>query len=942
MDGQSGEPKRRAFRISIDRRLVRSAIYSLVTILLFLAFKSSEWLIEHYIAGGERLSVPIAFAVAVALGALFHSFHHRVEHAANAWVHRTRNARELGLLELAREVSMIRDAEVMVQRVVERLDQILGTHGSRLYVLSQEGVYSLRAPRSDVVEEVSRDDPAVIRLSLSRLPVVPTGIGSRIAAAMVCPLLLRGEVAGFLSIGPRRKAESFDGSELGAIARVADATANALALTDRQFARASAGGLATDTPNNLPQQVSRLIGREREIEEISVRLETSRLVTLVGTGGLGKTRLALEVAAKSKESSLDGVWWVELSPLAEPARVVEAAAAAMGVKEVSGEPLIESLAKHAKTRRLLLVLDNCEHVVEACAELANRLLQAAPHLRIVATSREALHVAGEAAYPVPSLSVPDAQVMTADSAMGHDAIRLFVDRATAVMPAFRLTDQNAATVAGICRRLDGIALAIELAASRVRAMSVEQLATRLGDRFRVLVGGDKTRPTRQQTLRASIAWSYDLLAEPERDLLQRLCIFNGGWTLESAEDVAAGGAIAAPEVVDLLTHLVDKSLVSMETGARYRLMDSVREYSREQLEASGQLISTRTRHLSHYLAFAEAASPLLVGPAQGEWFARIDAELENILAALEWCDHAEGGARQGMRLVLAMRFYWVNRGLMGLGHRLSVEALARPGARDASLECCRMLISAGQLCLFTGRSSEAPPYLEEGLALARELGAAEHGSIALRILGMVYMVSNDLVKARAMLDEALTMARSRANKRELTAAVNAVAHFHFLQAEFARAEPLYREQLALARETGDGEAIVVALCNLAMVSVERESAEEASAFLIEALDEGAKIGSRSAVQYVLATCIGLAVLLGRWQDAARFHGAVEAQGEQTGLRSDPADDAFLARRLPKARDSLGAQAFEATSALGRVLAVDQARTQARDWLASLEDDRVKG
>jgi predicted ATPase len=943
MDGQSAEPKRRGFRFSVDRRLVRTAIYSLVTIICFLAFKASEWLIKHYFAGGDDFSVPVALAIAVALAALFQFFYRKVEQAANAWLDRARNARELGLRELAQEVAMIRDAEVMSQRVVERLDQLLGTQGSGLYVLSQEGDYRLRAPKgASGVEEVSRDDPAVIRLALSRAPVVPAVIGSRIAAAVVCPLLLRGEVAGFLSIGHRKKTESFDGSELGAIARVADAAANALALLDRQFARVSAGGHATDTPDNLPQQVSRLIGREREIEEVAARLETSRLVTLLGTGGLGKTRLALEVATKSKQRALDGVWWVELSPLAEPVRVVEAAAAAMGVKEVSGEPLVETLVKHAKTRRLLLVLDNCEHVVEACAELANRLLQAAPNVRIVATSREPLHVAGEIAYPVPSLSVPDAQTMTADSAMNHDAIRLFVDRATAVMPAFRLTDENAATVAGICRRLDGIALAIELAASRVRAMSVEQLAARLDDRFRVLVGGDKTRPTRQQTLRASIAWSYDLLAAPERELLQRLCVFSGGWTLERAEDVAAGGAIAELEVVDLLTHLVDKSLVSMETGGRYRLMDSVREYAREGLEASGQLINARMRHLSHYLAFAEAASPQLVGPSQAEWLARIDAELENILAAHEWCDHAEAGAAQGLRLLLAIRFYWLNRGLMGLGHRLCVEALARPGARHATEESCRMLITAGQLCYFLGRYSEASPYLEDGLALARELGDAERCAVALRNLGMVHMASNDLAKARERLEEALAFARTLTNPRELACEINAVAEFHFLQAEFATADPFYRECLALARATGDGELIVVALCGLAMVAVERDCAGETALFLLEALDEGAKIGSRPAVQYVLAVCVGLAVLLGRWQDAARFHGAVEAQGEQTGLRSDPADRAFLERRLPRARDSLGAEAFDATSALGRLLSVDQARTQARDWLASLRDDRVNG
>jgi predicted ATPase len=930
-----GEPRRRAFRLTFDRRLIRSAIYSVVTILLFLAFKTSEWFIEHYIAGGKGFSVPIALGVAVALGAVFQAFHHRVEHAANAWLYRKRTAREHGLAELAREVSMIRDAEVMVARVVERIDQVLGTHGSRLYALSREEGYRLRAPHADApTAAVSRDDPIAIRLSLSRAPAAPEDLGSHIDAPVVVPMLLRGQLAGFIAVGHRRKSESFDEAELAGVARVADAAVNALALLDPGFARDSAGIATADTPNNLPLPVSRIIGREREVKEIVARLEASRLVTLLGTGGLGKTRLALEVATRCKEACPDGVWWVELSPLAEPARVVEAAASAIGVKQASGEPLLECLVKHAKSRRLMLVLDNCEHVVDACAELANGLLQVAPHVRIVTTSREPLHVTGEVAYPVSPLSVPDAQVTSAEAAMGHEAVRLFVERATAVMPAFRLSDANAATVAGICRRLDGIALAIELAASRVRAMSVEQLATRLGDRFRVLVGEDKTRPTRQQTLRASIAWSYDLLPESERLVLQRLSTFSGGWALESAEEVAATGAIAAAEIVDLLTHLVDKSLVSMDASGRYRLMDSVRDYALEQLEASGQLPDARAAHFAHFLAFAEAATPHLVGPGQGEWLARIDAELENLLAAHEWCNRSPDGASHGLRLLLAIRFYWLNRGLMGLGQRLGVEALARPGARGATQEACRMLITTGQLCYFLGKYADALPYLDEGLALARQLGDTERCCVALRNLGNVYMASHDLAKARAMLEEALVLARTIPNPRELASEINAVAQLHFLQGELATAEPLYRECLALVRATGDSDMIVIPLCALAMVAVERAASREAATLLLEALDEGAKIGSRPAVVYVLATCVGLASRVQLWEDAARFHGAFEAQLEETGLRPDPADEAFIGRGVSKAREMLGVEKFAAMSETGGRMTVDEASAAARAWLAA--------
>ncbi len=921
MEGHEGQPGRRAFRGAFDRRLVRSAIYSVVTILLFLAFKTSEWFIEHYIAGGKGFSVPIALGVAVALGAVFQVFHHRVEHAATAFLYRKRTAREHGLKELARELPLIHDVNVMTARVVERLDLLLGLQGTRLYALTRDEGYKARAPGGAQPATVSTDDPLAIRLALARAPVEPAGLGSSIDAAIACPLMLRGQVAGFIAVGHPRKSESLEDAELAGINHVAEAAATALAFLDPEFARDSAGIAPADTPNNLPVPVSRLIGREREVEEILAKLETARLVTLLGTGGLGKTRMALEIATKWKASSPDGVWWIELSPLAEPARVVEATASAMGVKEVAGEGLLEGLARHAKTRRMMVVLDNCEHVVEACAEVANRLLQAAPHVRILTTSREPLHVTGEIAYAMPSLS-------------DDESVRLFVERATAVMPQFKITEANAATVAGICARLDGIALAIELAASRVRAMTVDQLAARLGDRFRLLVGEDKTRPTRQQTLRASIAWSYDLLPDAERLVLQRLSTFSGGWTLESAEDVASGGEVASRDVLDLLAHLVDKSLVSMNADGRYRLMDSVRDYAREQLEATGQLAQARDRHLAHFLAFAEKATPELVGPGQAAWFARIDAELENVLAAHEWCQSASTGAGDGLRLILAIRFYWFTRGLMGLGYRLSVEALARPGARDAGATACRTLITTGQIAYFLGRYAEARPYLEEGLEAARRLKDPERCCVAMRNLGMVCIGLNDLESAQVLLEEALALARTLPSIRELASETNAVAQLHFMKGDLAAAEPLFRESLAHARTTGEGEVTVTALCALAMVAIERGGAREAATLLLEALEEGGKIGSRPAVVFVLATCVPLASLLGRWDDAACFHGAYEAQLEQTGLRPDPADKAFINRGVAKARAALAPEAYAAASDAGARCDVDQAKAAARQWLAT--------
>src|SRR6185369_7239029 len=328
--------------------------------------------------------------------------------------------------------------------------------------------------------------------------------------------------------------------------------------------------------HNLPAQLTSFIGRQRQIADVCETLTLMRLVTLVSVGGAGKTRLSQQVGARLLLEFPDGVWFVELAPVSDERRVPHALASVLGVKEDAGRPMIEALMRYAQGRRILVILDNCEHVLKASAELAKQLLQSGEHVRILASSREPLHIAGEAIHQVGVLD---------DS----EAMRLFVDRTAAVQPAFEVTTQNSHHVAEICRRLDGLPLAIELAAARMRAMSVEAVSARLADCFRVLTGGDTTALPRQQTLRASIDWSYDLLDLPERVLLRRLAVFAGGWTLEAAEGVAAGGDVDTDAVVDLLTRLVDQSLVEFDRDAgRYRLLETVRQYAHELLVASGE------------------------------------------------------------------------------------------------------------------------------------------------------------------------------------------------------------------------------------------------------------------------------------------------------------------------------------------------------------------
>jgi predicted ATPase len=337
----------------------------------------------------------------------------------------------------------------------------------------------------------------------------------------------------------------------------------------------------SSTPNNLPQQMTSFIGRERELAEIRRALGASRLVTLLGAGGLGKTRLSLQAAAEAMDDFPDGVWLEELAPVAEPRMVPQAIASVLGVKEESGHTILEAMASALRDRRLLVILDNCEHLLQACAETATALLHAVPQMKILTTSREPLHVAGETTYSVPALAVPvPTKGITAAMLAEFPAIRLFAERASAVQPDFRITDQSAPHVVDICHRLDGIPLAIELAAARVRALSVQSIAERLGDRFRLLTGGDRTALPRQQTLRALIDWSYDLLTPHERALFRRSAVFAGSFTLEAAEAVGAGGEIEASSVLDLLSRLVEKSLISLDLeSARYRLLETVRQYA---------------------------------------------------------------------------------------------------------------------------------------------------------------------------------------------------------------------------------------------------------------------------------------------------------------------------------------------------------------------------
>ena len=657
------------------------------------------------------------------------------------------------------------------------------------------------------------------------------------------------------------------------------------------------------TPNNLPQQMTTFVGREREIADLCALLGTARLLTLTGMGGLGKTRLALEVAVRALEDHADGVWFVELASLSDPARVPQAVASALGVSEEGARSVMDSLLQFVADRSLLVVLDNCEHLVGACAELATRLLQAGAGVRVLATSRENLHVRGETTYPVPALSVPEAGREMAPEAMVHcDAVRLFIDRALAAQPLFRLTADNAAAVTEICRRLDGIPLALELAAARLRALPVEGIATRLQDRFRLLVAGDRTALPRQKTLRALIDWSHDLLTEAERIVFRRLAVFAGGFNLEAAEAVVPGSDVADGDVLDLLSQLVDKSLVAVAADSgRYRLLETVRQYAGECLAGTGDGAALRARHLAHYVALAERARPELVGPHQAEWLARLDLDRENLLLAHAGCAGDPQAGATGLQLVTALKQYFYRRGLLGLAQQVMAEALVHPGAQVRDAERSRALFSIGQICLFAGRYPEALGFLEECLAIARETGDRRRVASVLQPLGAVLSAQGDLAGARRCHDEAIVLAREFGSRRDVAAAINNRAQLHRLEGELAAAQPLYRDVLAMVRGEGDREGVAIALLNLAMLEIARGAAAPAASLLAEALAIAVETGSRPASQCVVDVAAGLATLRGDLERAARLHGAAAAQAAETGLQRDPADEAFLAPLIARAQ-----------------------------------------
>jgi predicted ATPase/DNA-binding CsgD family transcriptional regulator len=691
------------------------------------------------------------------------------------------------------------------------------------------------------------------------------------------------------------------------------------------------GNEAAKIRANLPQEPNSFVGREEELDELRRLVGVTRALTLCGAGGIGKTRLALRILADATEDFADGVWFVELGDLGQPELVVSRIATVIGVGEEPGRPLLDTLADALRPRRLLLALDNCEHLVEACARVSRHLLAHSPGLCLLATSREPLRVAAETVWQVPPLSViPAGEPLDPMAVCRYEAIRLFADRAAASLPGFTVNSSNAATVAALCRALDGMPLAIELAAARVRALSVEQITARLADRFGLLTIGDRTAPPRQRTLRAAIDWSHELLTGTEQVLLRRLSVF-AGWSLEMAEKVCADDEIPAREVVDLIAALVDKSLIVVESEvlgeARYRMLDTIREYAAERLADAGETATFRQRLRDYTVALVERNHMIGMAQIPAPWAARVDVfrrydvDTDNARQVLSWC-LADGDVEGGLRICTGLRPCWIVRGNYAEGSEwadsfLALDAplvLARirgpaligraqlalssdPAASEAlagtGLELCRVagadfwqataLNLLAEIALHTGRTELAAARADEALSIAQGTGDGWNEGYALGTRAAIAGLLGKLREALQLAKASLSVMRRNDHQWGAARALLGLGDLGRIRGDAGDARRRYLAALAILREIDARPEIARCLAGLGRVALDLGAVGLARQHLTESLRLSHSTGTRIGVARGLEAFAALAVLEDRPELAVQLTAAATGLREAAGL-----------------------------------------------------------
>src|SRR5437588_7880910 len=726
--------------------------------------------------------------------------------------------------------------------------------------------------------------------------------------------------------------------------------------------------------SRLPAPLTPLVGREQEIAAVCALLwrPEVRLVTLTGTGGVGKTRLALGVAAAVNADFADGICFVALAPLIDPGLVLSTIAQALAVQEQGSRPLLEGRQDHLREKQLLLLLDNFEQVVSAAPVVAE-LLVAAPRLRVLVTSRTSLHLSGEHEFVVPPLALPDLRNLPPpDRLLQYGAIRLFVARAQAAHSAFVMTGENATAIVAICQQVDGLPLAIELAAGRIKLFAPQALLSRLRNRLTLLVGGAQDLPLRQQTLRGTIAWSYDLLGQDEKALFRRLAVFIGGCTLEAAEAVCTAHADLLIDVLEAVAALVDKSLLRQETQAdgqpRLLMLETIREYALERLAASGEAEAVQRQHAIFFLRFSEEAEPKIRGAEHFLWRTRLEVEHDNLRAALRWTLESQE-AEMGMQLAFSLVAFWRASNQDREGRNWCEQVLAQPGTSARTAARAMALLAAGAMTMFQGDIPQAQLLLEESIAIGREVGRvakrtlalalallaygallqghlgaarelAEEGvrlfrevgeawgtALALNHLGRATLELGDPVAARPLLEESAALFRA-GNMQRLAMPLNTLGRVALRQGDDTGARAYCEEALAVARATGDELFIAEALAQLGTVALHVGDSGQATALYQQSLTLIWTRGYRECIAEDLAGLAATASLLGQPERAARLFGAVEALRKVSGIRLSPLPRADYDRAVEGIRAHLDEATFAQAWEKGRAMPLEQAIAEA--------------
>jgi predicted ATPase len=688
--------------------------------------------------------------------------------------------------------------------------------------------------------------------------------------------------------------------------------------------------------SNLPAQVTSFVGREEEIGEVRRLLELARLLTLTGPAGTGKTRLALRVAAEVLDDFDDGVFFVDLTPISQPDLVADTIAEALGVVTVAGQPIPRVLENYLGNKKLLLLVDNLEHLLEA-APLVGDLLSVAPDLKVLVTSREALRLYGEQEYPVPPLGLPDLSNPDSLSALhDYEAVALFMQRARAVKPDFTLTDGDAPAVAEICVRLDGLPLAIELAAARVKLFSPQALLGQLESRFTALRDGPRGLPERQRTLRGAIDWSYELLDDVEKALFARLSVFQGGRTIEAVEAVCCPDL--SLDVLDGLASLLNKNLLRQEEGPegepRFVMLETIHEYGRERLEDSGEAEEMHRRHAEYFTTLAERAEPhTRGGPDQMRWLRRLEAEHDNLRTMYRWS--MEGGdVELGLRLVGALGYFWWRQGHYTEGEQWTAWALEASSGAPPAVRAS-VLFAAGRVSFYLDDPVTGKRVFSEALALYRELGARrDMGWTLVHLSALSYGRRDEHEQAVALGEEGLALLREADDKSGIAQAFTNLGELARLQGNLPRAKEAHEESLDIALEIGDRLREGIQLINLGLIAQREEEAEHAQALLQQCLTLALEMGHRVLKVDTLAYLAGAAGALGHLKRAARLFGAAEALYNMHGFSHQAADMPEFERSRASVREQLDEATFNALWAEGQAMRLEEAIAYALEEPAS--------